>query len=133
MGAVQLDGLEPDAAGTFRRCHERLSNPHKLRDAQSHWRILPLLECKGRRRVCLPAVRSVRRNLGAASPGHFGRSLPPGVRQLYRNRNIGVAPYALHGVGDRGLRLIGPQADVGVGDPAFRQHGRGFDGEQRRS
>lgn len=53
--------------------------------------------------------------------------------ELNGDRHIGVSPHALERAGERGLRCVGPQAEVIGRDSALGKYGSGFNDQQRRS
>ena len=106
-------------------------------EAQRDRRRLVRQERKRRRRDGAPSRRTVGGDrpaiigdLSAALPGNLGGGLASGVRELNRERHVRIPPYARKDATHRRLGLVGPQADIGVGDPALGQNGGRLDGQK---
>src|SRR5262249_39785149 len=103
--------------------------PVSLAVESGGWMFLLCVWNRGRP-LRFPAAGIFRGKLGTAIPRHLSRGFSPRVTQLDADGDLGAFSNSLQNPAHGGLRLIIPQADVGVSDPAFRQHRCRLDCEQ---
>jgi hypothetical protein len=96
---------------------------------QRLWRRFAGRVRQGRRCQREPAAVTGRDQLSAV-PGCTTGRLAPGMGELDRHRHGRMAPRSRQNLGQRGLRRVGPQAQVAGADAALGCHGRGLDDQE---
>jgi hypothetical protein len=129
MRGVQLDGVDADQSRAHRGIGKGLLDARQSGGVQRLWRRLAGRVRQGRRCQRQPAAVTGRDQLSAV-PGCAAGCLATGVRELDRHRHGGMAPRSRQNPGQRGLRRVGPQAQVTGADASLGCHGRGLDDQE---
>jgi hypothetical protein len=129
MRGVQLDGVDADLLRAHRGIGKGLLDACQSCGVQRLWRRFAGRVRQGRWCQWQPAAIAGRDQLSAV-PGCAAGCLAPGVRELDRHRHGGMAPRSGQNPGQRGLRRVGPQAQVAGADAALGCHGRGLDDQE---